>query len=83
MSDESARRKYTPEQKLKILHEIDSCKNERGSSGEILRREGLYTSQVSAWRKSLEQVIKHGIPEKKRGCKADPNVQLKKDKEIL
>lgn len=37
--------------------------------GEILRREGIYASQVASWRNSLEEVIANGLPEKKRGRK--------------
>lgn len=37
--------------------------------GEILRREGIYASQVASWRNSLEEVIANGLPEKKEAEK--------------
>ena len=46
-----ARRRFTAEYKLAILEEIDRCRTstERGA---IMRREGLYSSRISEWRKS-------------------------------
>ena len=46
-----ARRRFTAEYKLAILEEIDRCttSTERGA---IMRREGLYSSRISEWRKS-------------------------------
>ena len=68
--DAPQRRHLTPEYKLRILQEIDSRRSEgKGVVGEILRREGIYASQVASWRNSLEEVIANGLPEKKRGRK--------------
>ena len=84
VSDQPVRRQLSPEYKLKILQEIDQRKGEgRGAVGEILRREGLYASQVASWRNSLEEVIAHGLPERKRGRKADPALAYKKQAEKL
>ena len=46
-----ARRRFTAAFKLSILDEIDRCQTstERGA---VMRREGLYSSQISEWRKS-------------------------------
>lgn len=44
------RRVYSAEYKARILDEIDRCRD-RGGVGEILRREGLYSSLIDAWRK--------------------------------
>lgn len=74
----------TPEYKLRILQEIDSRRSEgKGVVGEILRREGIYASQVASWRNSLEEVIANGLPEKKRGRKKDPALTYKKEAEKL
>jgi transposase len=85
VSDQPQRRKLSPEYKLKILQEIDSHKGEggRGVVGEILRREGLYASQVASWRNTLEEVIAHGLPERKRGRKKDPALAYKQENEKL
>jgi transposase len=48
------RRSYTPKYKLQILAEIDAAEG-RGGVGEILRREGLYSSLISEWRKQRER----------------------------
>jgi transposase-like protein len=84
VSDQPQRRKLSPEYKLKILQEVDSRKGEgRGAVGEILRREGLYASQVASWRNTLEEVIAHGLPERKRGRKKDPTLAYKQENEKL
>src|SRR3989304_7420034 len=46
----ATRRRYTAEYKFKILREADACR-EPGEIGALLRREGLYTSHLSQWRK--------------------------------
>lgn len=82
--DQPERRQFTSEYKLRILQEIDKRRGEgKGVVGEILRREGLYSSQVASWRSSLEEVIARGLPERKRGRKADPALTYKKQAEKL
>ena len=84
VTDQPQRRRFTPEYKLRILQEIDSRKDEgRGGVGQILRREGLYASQVASWRNSLEEVIARGLPERKRGRKKDPALAYKQQNEKL
>lgn len=84
VADQPQRRQFTPEYKLRILQEIDARRDEgRGVVGEILRREGIYASQVASWRNSLEEVIANGLPEKKRGRKQDPALAYKKKAEKL
>ena len=48
------RRRFSAAYKLRILEELDRCKtgSERGS---IIRREGLYSSCISDWKKSRKQ----------------------------
>src|SRR3972149_9251282 len=46
----ATRRRYTAEYKFKILREADACR-ELGEIGALLRREGVYTSHLSQWRK--------------------------------
>lgn len=43
-------RRFSAGYKLKVLEEMDRA-TESGQKGEILRREGLYTSQIAGWRK--------------------------------
>lgn len=44
------RRRYTAEYKLHILDQVDRA-TEPGEVGALLRREGLYSSYLAAWRK--------------------------------
>ena len=43
-------RKFPASYKLKILEELDRCIN-TGEKGMVTRREGLYSSQISDWRR--------------------------------
>jgi transposase-like protein len=43
------RRRFTAEYKLQILQQADAC-TQPGDVGSLLRREGLYTSHLTAWR---------------------------------
>ena len=47
------RRRFTAEYKLRILREAEAC-TRPGEVGALLRREGLYTSHLSAWRKQRD-----------------------------
>jgi transposase len=49
-----ARRRFTAEYKLRIIHEAEAC-TRPGEIGALLRREGLYTSHLSAWRRQRDQ----------------------------
>lgn len=62
------RRKFTAKYKLHILQEAENC-TAPGEVGALLRREGLYSSNLTAWRKQKEQGILQGVTPKKRGRK--------------
>ena len=47
--DRRQRRKFTPEERERILREADAC-TKRGELGALLRREGIYSSHLSTWR---------------------------------
>ena len=80
------RRRFTAEYKLRILREVDRAK-EPGEVGAILRREGLYSSLLSVWRRDRDRVAKTGLAARKRGPKAkvvDPRIkQLEREKARL
>ena len=69
------RRKFSAEYKLRILAEADEC-TERGAIGALLRREGLYSSNLDKWRKQRERGALEGAQRaprgQKRGRKPDP-----------
>jgi transposase len=51
--EQAQRRRFTAEYKLRILEEADAC-TQPGEIGALLRREGLYTSHLTYWRKQRE-----------------------------
>lgn len=53
VSTKKQRRRFSKEYKLAILNEIDSS-IKPGAIGSILRREGLYYSNITKWREQLE-----------------------------
>ncbi len=60
------RRRFTVEYKLRILRETDAC-SRRGEIGSLLRREGLYSSNLTAWRKQRDKGGVEGLSQKRRG----------------
>ena len=48
------RRRFTAEYKLQVLREADAC-TRSGEAGELLRREGLYSSHLTTWRKQRDE----------------------------
>ena len=62
------RRQFTAEYRLRILEEADRC-TEPGEVGRLLRREGLYSSHLTAWRKARHKGSLQGLSSKKRGAK--------------
>ena len=62
------RRQFTGAYRLRILEEADRC-TEPGEVGRLLRREGLYSSHLSAWRKARRKGSLQGLSAKKRGAK--------------
>jgi transposase-like protein len=62
------RRRFTAEYKQKVLREADHCQQPGAISG-LLRREGLYWSNLANWRKQRERGELAGLSTKKRGPK--------------
>jgi transposase len=69
------RRRFTAQYKLRILAQADGC-TEMGQVGELLRREGLYSSLLSTWRKPRDEGVLAGLTPKRRGRKAKPKNPL-------
>lgn len=78
------RRKFTGRYKLEILKQVDAAKDEAGAVGSILRREGLYSSHLTEWRKERDRGALAAL-EKKRGRKptrsplSDENEKLRRE----
>lgn len=68
---QARRRTYTAEYKLQILKQADMCR-EPGQLGALLRREGLYHSNLITWRRQREESTLKALSPKKRGRKAQP-----------
>ena len=73
--EKPVRRRFTREYKAKVLAEADAC-TEPGMLGELLRREGLYSSHLSAWRRQRDEGALAGLTPKRRGRKAKPKNPL-------
>jgi transposase len=65
--ERASRRRFSAEYKLRILRETDAC-SRPGEIGALLRREGLYTSHLTAWRKQRDAGALAGL-DRKRGRK--------------
>ena len=82
------RRRHTAEYKQRILAEADTARNEAtdsGGIGALLRREGLYSSQLTQWRRERASGVRKALAGQKRGPKTkrhplqDENDKLQKD----
>ena len=67
VTERAKRRRFTVEYKLRILHEAAACKRD-GDLGALLRREGLYSSHLTTWRKAARSGSLNALS-KKRGRK--------------
>ncbi len=70
------RRRFSEAEKARIVREADEF-TERGSLGALLRREGVYSSHLSAWRQQLRELGVDGLAARKRSPapKAKPNAR--------
>ena len=66
-----ARQVYPAAYKLRVLAELDAA-DSKSERGEILRREGLYWSVVSEWRKQRDRGALEAMRQKHPGRKGDP-----------
>ena len=87
--DRPRRRTFTAEYKLRIIREADSCRGP-GEIGALLRREGLYSSHLSDWRRKRESGELQALTPRKTGRKrkarnplADENARLEREKRKL
>jgi transposase len=62
----ATRRRFSAEYKLKILRAAEAC-TQPGELGALLRREGLYSSNLTTWRAQRERGELLGLTPKRRG----------------
>jgi transposase-like protein len=73
VAEKAGRRRFSATYKLRMLDLADKC-TEPGSLGKLLRKEGLYSSTLSDWRRQREQGMLQGLSPAKRGPRAaEPN----------
>ena len=65
------RRRFPAEYRLRILTQADACKKP-GELGALLRREGLYSSLLTNWRRQREQGALQDMRGRRRGPKPRP-----------
>ena len=65
VANRARRRQFTASYKLRVLQEVDTCKN--GALGALLRREGLYSSHLTVWRRQREQGLLDAFQPHRRG----------------
>ena len=71
VSEKAKRWQFTAKYKARILREADQCRKP-GEVGTLLRREGLYSSHLTAWRKARDRGQLQALSPKKRGRKLEP-----------
>ncbi len=67
------RRVFSPEYKLAVLAEYDRC-TEQGEKGAILRREGLYSSLITDWRRQHRQGLLKAALGRSDGGRGGPSM---------
>jgi len=71
VSARPSRRRFAGAYKLEILQQAGACK-EPGEVGALLRREGLYSSHLSAWRRQRDRGALRELSARKRGRRPEP-----------
>jgi transposase-like protein len=62
----ATRRRFAAEYKLQMLREAEAC-TQPGAIGALLRREGLYFSNLQTWRAQRTRGARAGLAARKRG----------------
>ncbi len=72
VSSVSGRRRFSSAYKARIVREADAC-TESGEVGALLRREGLYSSNLTHWRKEYRKAGEAALADDRRGRKVTKN----------
>jgi transposase len=80
--EKAKRRRFEAAYKLRILEEAGRLTGP-GELGELLRREGLYSSHLTSWRRQRDEGSLAGLAPKRRGRKAKRKDALAKENERL
>jgi transposase len=87
VSAKAQRRRFSAEDKKRILDEVDRAAG-HGGIGAVLRREGIYSSTLSAWRKERDAAVHQAFsrkrgPQKQRNPLAGENEKLRRQNQRL
>ena len=77
----ASRRRLTVEYKRKTVREADGCTTP-GAVGALLRREGLYSSHLTAWRAARDRGELAGAPRRRGPAPQIPDPRHKKIAEL-
>jgi transposase-like protein len=80
---DARRRSFTGDYKQRILADLDAAAAQPGAIGALLRREGLYSSHLSTWRRERQTGILKGLTPHKRGPKPKRNPQEEENQKLL
>jgi transposase-like protein len=69
VTEKAVRRKFTAKYKLRILQEAEVCATQ-GQMGALLRREGLYSSNLTIWHRQQKKGALEALSPKHRDPKA-------------
>jgi transposase len=69
VTPKASRRQFSAAEKLRVLHEADAC-TQPGQIGALLRREGLYSSQLAKWRRLRARGQLQALTPQQRGPKS-------------
>ncbi|MCA1678421.1 MAG: IS3 family transposase [Actinobacteria bacterium] len=78
LAERPRRRRFTAEYKLRVLREAEAS-TRKGEIGAMLRREGLYTSHLTAWRKQRDAGALVGLAPRKRGPRGPSPQQVENE----
>ena len=81
VSSKPKRRQFSPEYKARIVEQAEKLPH--GQQAALLRREGLYSSQISEWRRLYQKGGLDAFKSPKRGPAPDPDLKFKKQAERL
>ena len=79
--EQGRRRVFSAKYKLRILQEADACV-EPGEIGALLRREGLYSSHLTSWRRQRDEGALRAMSSKRRGPKPRKNPLAKQVQQL-
>jgi transposase-like protein len=85
--EKAQRRKFSAEDKKRILEEVDRAAG-HGGIGAVLRREGIYSSTLHGWRKERDAAVHKAFsqrrgPQPRRNPLAGENEKLRRQNQRL